>query len=386
MKIKFRSRGIAARFAALALALVMLVLPLVSCSNSPIEPTDEERQVVMKIRDLEVTYDLFRYLFLTYKNDIDGGDSSVWSSDKAGDYWSAAVEKITDVLCERYAVFDLAIANGVDIYGESIENAVQKYVDVTVDGNTDDVYANVARDGVDALTYGYYRITVATADNPYEGYGSRRKYRRALEEMYMTDNVLRLLFRQEVCDALMYYMLTDEDTGTIPVDNDTVAEFLNGPNYINTLWISIHNVSEDGSDRAANKAKAEELYARAKALPTTEAGDAAFRDLIINNTIYTAADTYMYPNEYLESVDEAAFALDIGETTEIIEDATGFYIIRRIPNDRDYIAEKFDELKSVYLSYAYYAEIEKIKDTLLQNVSYTEFFKTLNGTNVVWED
>lgn len=385
MKKIFGSYGVATRLCALALAIVMLVLPLAACSNSPVEPTEEEARVVMKIRDLEVTYDLFRYLFLTYKSEIDGGDNSVWTSPKANEYWRAAIDKIVPILCERYASFDLAIANGVDIYGESIDEAVQKYVDVAIDGNDTNVYANVARDGNDALTYGYYRITVASADNPYEGYGSRKKYLRALDELYMTDNVSRLLFRQEVCDTLMYYMLTDEETGTIPVDNESVAKFLHGPNYINTLWISLLFTSEDGSDYEATKKKAEELYAVAKELPASEAGNESFRQLIINNTVYTAGDIYMYRGEYLDRVNDEAFSLGVGETSELIEDATGFYIIRRIPNDSDYITEHFDDLKPVYLSYAYYAEIEKIKEVLLENVSYTEFFHTLNGTNVVWD-
>lgn len=382
---KIESRSILTRAISILLLAVILATTLVSCGNSPVKPTKEEAQVVMKIGSLDVTYDLFRYMFLTYKGDIDKGDNSVWSSSDADKYWQQAMDKIVPILCERYASLDLAIANGVDIYGKTIEEAIQAYVDVAIDGNTKDVTVNVALDGNDGFTYGYYRIPIASADANYEPYGSKRKYLKALSEAYMTDNVARLLFRQEVCDSLMYYMLTDEDTGTIPTDAETIEKYLNGPDYINTLWIAIYK-SSDGKGYDELKAKAESLHAQASQLPPTTSGDEAFRNLIIYNTTFSPEDTYMYRGEYRDSVEDAAFKLAVGDTTELIEDETGFYIIRRIPNDSEYIAENLDKLKPVYLSVKYYSEIEKIRDILLERVTYTDFYHTLNGTNVVWED
>ena len=57
---------------------------------------------------------------------------------------------------------------------------------------------------------------------------------------------------------------------------------------------------------------------------------------------------YITRGEFLESFEEAAFSLDIGETSGIVKSANGYHIIKRYEQDPEYINDYFEELRNVY--------------------------------------
>ena len=97
----------------LFLLIALLLTALVSCAKYPAKrSTREERRVVITLNldgeKYKVKYELYRALFLNYKSLVDGGDSSVWSSDSKDWYIDRINEIIVQKASEIYAVFHLA--------------------------------------------------------------------------------------------------------------------------------------------------------------------------------------------------------------------------------------------------------------------------------------
>jgi hypothetical protein len=79
---------------ALFLALITL-LSISACAKNkykPVPSTDEEKKTVFTLGEYEVPYELFRTFFLTDKEELDGGDKSVWIGSTAEEYREKAIE------------------------------------------------------------------------------------------------------------------------------------------------------------------------------------------------------------------------------------------------------------------------------------------------------
>ena len=76
----------------------------------------------------DVRYELYRAFFLTYKNQVDGGNSSVWTSDEKDVY----VEKINDLILNRiteiYSAFAICERIDFDIYSSSVEKKIKENI------------------------------------------------------------------------------------------------------------------------------------------------------------------------------------------------------------------------------------------------------------------
>ena len=84
------------------LLIVASLLSLFGCKKEkypPVESTEEENKIVMRLqyqdKTYEVKYELYRAFFLNYKSQVDGGDESVWSGDNKAEYINKINELIT---------------------------------------------------------------------------------------------------------------------------------------------------------------------------------------------------------------------------------------------------------------------------------------------------
>ena len=80
--------------------------------------------------------------------------------------------------------------------------------------------------------------------------------------------------------------------------------------------------------------------------------------------------------EYDEAYEKAAFALDVGEVSDVIETEDGFYIIERQPLSESYIVGNLTELFQRYQFIQVETLIADHRATL--TVEWTDFGKTLS--------
>ncbi len=158
-----------------------------------------------------------------------------------------------------------------------------------------------------------------------------------LESSYMTEDVFEsLLYIQYFNEKMLEFMANGADELTV---DEKVNELLDGGQMIRAYHILTPELTTAESIlEAAKSASDEEFYNLIQ-----EYG----RDTgMVGNT-----DGYYFSaGQMVAEFEEAAFALEVGQTSEIVETEYGYHIIRRLPMERAYVEAHIDELYLIKLN------------------------------------
>ncbi len=299
-----------------ALLLLLSVLLLSSCASArPIESSEDELRVVGSVGEYEVLYEELRFLVLTYKKTM----TETYGEDFFEDTKNreAAREYIFDTIKYNYAVLQMCRDVGIEYDEPVILEAVQ----------------NKVEERVNEL-------------------GSRKKYKKYLEENYLTDNLFRFNISVDIIQNELMYVYTN-DLLLIEKNDDVIYDIIKDE-FIRTQHIYISKAN--GKTEAENKAAIDAAYA--ELLDGADFMSVALKygeDPELKTEGFYILEGYMS-----ESYEKAAFSLKLDEFTEIIEDEGGFYIIKRLEQDPLYVMINFETLAE---RYKYYTFIEMINDT-----------------------
>ncbi|MCD8056338.1 MAG: peptidylprolyl isomerase [Clostridiales bacterium] len=341
---KFRK---SARMTALLLAAAALA-SLFSCSSPYIrESTDEELETILYIGDYEVPFEQFYYFFMNYKNIADEGDDSYWESDDVDTeaLFEKYKEQTISALLRAYATFSLCLKYDIDPDGSKVTKLVNETVNE---------YIN-------------------------ETFGGAKSYAEGLESAFMTDSVFRFYIKKTECDTLLNEALIE--AGVIKTDDNSIYSAIMDPDeFCHAKQILIQN--DEGDDIEENYQLALEALTSAQLgadFDTLVAEYGEDLDMIANPKGY-----YFTHNELLEEFEEAAFALEIGELSGIVESDIGYHIILRLEMDRDYVTEYYDTLSEAYLIWKYQEAVEAEMANL--TVTETELLKSLTMEDFYYSD
>lgn len=316
------------RLAVLMLALFMLV----GCGKvEPIEPSEEDVRVVMQAGGYDVYYDELRYYVCNLKAQMTSYyGEEIWAdAASAAPYLEELKAGVEDMSRYNAAVLSLCAEFSISKDESAIQADVQEEVEALV-----------------------------------EECGSMKDYRAALDEYYMTDRLFRYMTSVTLCETELYNVLLD--LGLLDNSDEGAEAFFASDDFIRTLHIYIGN--DAGESVEENRAKAESLV---KELDN----GADFNTLIGRHSedfyMTTTNGYYFTRGEMDEAYEEAAFALKDGEYSGVVETASGFYIIQRLPKDESYINRNFETLKNQYLSALFYNIIEDRRDEI--TLTFTEF-------------
>ena len=362
-----------------AIALIAASLfSLFGCKTSKYEPvksTDEENAVVMQLkydgRTYDVKYELYRAFFLNYKNQVDGGDSSVWAGNNKDEY----IDKINDIIIEKicyiYSALELARQCNINMYSSEVEEQIQEYIRVSVEG---DIAMNV------------------------EGYGDYENYLESLKQDNINYQTQVLLYRYSIAvDKIQTYFMgnltedgkdTDTTDGQLTYNSEDVRAFYYSNDcqrimraYINTDYFTNDEATE----------RAERL--RSRMINAALLGEYDVALAIVQNSTSSMIDVekgviagHNLNKMYYADLTNVAFELSLHEVSEIVKVSdnlgSGFYIL--------YKAEKSDEHFEKYYNYIVYTYLTEIIGrkheecaTILEaNVSLTDKYNNIVHTNI----
>lgn len=283
-----------------------VILSLTACSRIP-KSTKAERETVLSIDGFEVPYEQFRYLACNYMDTYANGDENYWTAENAALAQDAIFDQCFDTLCIQYATLSLCREYGIDRDSSAITEVVDALVASSV-----------------------------------KEYGDEKAYVTALRESYMNDSVYRFFTTVRVCQEELYYALLEK--GVIEPKDENLYPLLEDDTFIRVKQILIQN--DPGEDPEENRKKAEELHSRAAAGEDFDAlVQSDGEDLyMFNNT----DGYYICRGVWYHEFEDAAFALEVGEISDVIRTAAGYSILLRCEKDPAYLQKNRDELCDDY--------------------------------------
>lgn len=318
----------------ISLFLVLAALILTSCSSGigPIRGKGDEQKVFMTVDDADVYYEEIRYLAANYiKSATDEEIESDDFEEKLTDFVMKNAKKnaVLTALCEEYEITPEK---------KEIADAVQ-----------------------------------AKIDSMAEEAGGKDAYIKQLEANAMTDHCLRYYLALEEMRSLLETELYKD--GRIKADDETVLQYINSDNFIRTWHVYIGN--DDGDDVEANYAVAKDVLAQLEDGASMKSMIGRYSE---DYTMTTLDGVYFTRGEFDKEYEEAAFALGIGEISDVVETSSGFYVIQRLEKEDAYIEKNFESLKLRYL----YVMLDNILDSLANDAhpELTDFGKGIKLTEI----
>jgi hypothetical protein len=265
---------------------------------------------------------------------------TIWDTAESRELYRAELEKaVMDNITSNYAVLALCDEVQIKHTEKAIEEAVQKYVQETVDQ-----------------------------------LGGMKVYREQMESEFLTDHFFRFSLAVSFCETELMYVYTD-DLGLIERDEDKIYDMIMGGDFARTLHIYIEN--NPGDDVEKNRALAQDIRRQ------IDEGE-KFNTLIGRHSedfyMTTTNGYYFTHGEMVKEYEDAAFALEIGAISDVIETADGFYIIQRLEPQTEYVLSNLSTLIDQYQYAMLYNMIDEKQAEL--SLIWNDYGKTLDLTTL----
>ena len=362
----------------LIILVLSLLLSLFSCGGTEYEPvpsTNEESETVMTLSldgdTYEVKYELYRALFLNYKDAVSGGDDSVWTGDGKDEY----IEKIENIILERaasiYAAFAICKNIGFDVYSNGVEKKINQYIKESVEGG-----------------------------DSAEGYGSYEKYLEVLRSMNLNYSVQTLLYRYAIATEAIdnHYIGTlsaDDINGSISVGSlkytrEDVKSYYESNECVRVLRAHIQASAHYDPLEYANRVKSNMEDAAIN-------GEDDVATVIINSGLTAPTEVsngyligkHNLDSFYFEDMTKAAFELSKNEVSSVIDINNGeeriLYILYKAEKSDEHFEHCYNEIAYVYLTDTVGEIIDHAKDALYESAVYSDFLKSLDRSTVSME-
>lgn len=312
-----------------SLILVILIFALFSCSDDKYEPaqsTEEESKVIytLEIEDekYEIRYELYRFLFLTNKGAIDGGNSDVWSGPDAKSYIDKMDAVIIGEAAEIFSVLHLANNIGFDPYSDKADYEVEQ------------MFLN--------------DINSCSGENEEERYTS---FLKGIKQKYLNHSTADLLYRFALSEkAIDEYYRTKYD-----YTEDNVKEFYFSDGCARILQAyfqaGVKSYSEVQLYRNELMNSKNEMALAIKIIGSTAANETDLIDqgelsgIILGKRSLSQREYADYVNEIFSTPDETMTPVITLKNTN----ADGYYLVYRLAKTNDHFEKFYPAIANAYI-------------------------------------
>lgn len=339
------------RVAALLL-MAALLLSFGGCAAGTLRPSSKANKAVAKSENIEILYDELYYLA---KNKADllikeHGEDAL--SDPA---LCEELEEFVweNLLTREHAMISVGLDYGVRADRGEIADNVQTMIEQVIEENFD---------------------------------GDREAYADQLNKQYLTDRYFRTYYYalsfELLPTAIVKKMMEEKGDGKV---TDEEALEIVEKDFIRTVQVVISKYN--GRTDAENLAKATQIATQLAEIQDDAARYAAMKKEIGGEYNNDYVDTlgngyYICRGQKKAAYEDAAFALDMYETSGVIEDEDAYCVIMRLPQDENYVKENLTALMDgVYLVKLNDA-VDKRMEELEAGLEKTRFAESLDLCNL----
>jgi hypothetical protein len=287
--------------------------------------------VVMKVGDIEITYETYRYLYMSCRDTYEK------------DGVSKTVKQLQDEILDEI-LYQSAIRTLANQYNANLTNEQSSTVDAAY-AELYTAYKDANADLPNALAAQYMTPTVYKALYSFESYLVNNVFNHCKDKqnnvLDFSDEAVTAMFEKYNCTRMIYVGITETRTEAAALNKISgLLDKLNAGEDFKTIAQSYSDVVEED---------------------TAEHG------------------FYFQKGQLEETIENAYYALSEGEyTKEPVKTANGYYLLCRVPSDKDYFLEK------LYPAYAFNDILNELEETL--TVQYTDFFNTMfDGKDLIPE-
>ena len=280
------------RAAALFATLCLLLCGTCACANA------QHKKTVATSGDYEIPYEQLRFVTMTYKMELDarygdGNDENgtIWDDANTAEEHRAELEELVwETIGENYAILQACSAYkiGRDAFeGKEVKKAVDEQMESLI-----------------------------------AEYDSKRDFKDALEESYATENLFRFYFAIDEMKYLLYTAMQQD--GAFITDEKAFEEWLLDGNSAYVQHILLYHETEE--EKEANR----EILENAR--NKFASGEWTLADCInrANDDLSNVASYYLVRGTHKDVLVDAAVALSVGETSQIIEMDGALYVLFRM--------------------------------------------------------
>ncbi len=288
----------------LVMAVLISITALVSCSG---------RTAVITIAGTGITQDVYRYIVLNCRRDIETAYSEdVWETGDAGEAKEELCRNIADYMCTLCTICALGRDYGIE-------------------WNSQEVLAQVE------ITKFQYT----------EELGGEEAFEEELGKMYMTEDVFEFIAAVDILKGEIYGRIAESDEKY--TDKEYLSDLFASDDLIRIKQILI------GGENAGTD---EENLKTAGAIHDRLMAGEDFDDLVsdVNYDLYMFNNPdgyYIMKGTRDKAFEEAAFSLEEGEISEVTKTSSGYSIIKRYEKDPEYIEKNFDSLTDEFYETLY---------------------------------
>lgn len=285
--------------------------------------TDYDNINVLKIDGKEYSAAMYRCILLQSADSVGGTDSSVWEN--------VAIESLKD--------------------WTSLHTLAAEY--------------NISLDDSDyQQVYDLRAQTVAD-------YSDAEGYYADLEMFHMTDSV----YIENITQSVLFTKFAEAFVADFVPEEQAILDYVNR-DYVRVKHILIKTEGLDDSQKAEARSRADRVRERAIAGESFE----ALVEEISEDGMDPDLGYYFTRNVMVKEFEDASYALEEGQISEIVESQFGYHIIKKYPMEEAHILAD-EELKSAATMYlcneAYSARVEEIMAN--SKVEYLDAFEEVKA-------
>ena len=350
------------------LIIISALLSLISCGDKypPVESTEEEAAVLFTVtadgKSYDVKYELYRAFFLKEKDEVDGGDESVWSGSERDEYIAKINEIIIPEITNIYATIRLAEKIGVDFNSKEVEDTVEELIDISVNSGT-------------------------YADDIIGGHGSYDNYLEALKKKGFNYSAHILMYHYAIAQSKIaeYYIGTldtdsitpDSTPGNLEYTKDDVREYYYSDECVRVLCAFI----QKGFGKAyADKVRSEILKIY---------GDEEVGHYIVDHTTASPEEgiggmlvgRHSLDAVYYSELTETAFSLSLGEVSDVLK-IDNYHILYRAEKSQEHFENYYYSVLDSYLNNEIGKMINDLAVEMTESISYTDVYRSLNHASI----